>query len=162
MKAFWFAILVTGTAIAAALPASAQDRAGREASNQKMGEKQAAPQGALKPLNEKQFPQNVSWAAVSLNGRSFPGEPPSMMLDAQYRLKGFSGCNTFSATAYPLREQRLAVGPFALTRKSCAGPTMASEKSFLTALRTSAQWDLVGPNLVIKTQAGELRFERSL
>ena len=39
---------------------------------------------------------------------------------------------------------------------------MDSEKQFLTALRTSVQWDLVAGALVIKTQNGELKFERTL
>jgi hypothetical protein len=39
---------------------------------------------------------------------------------------------------------------------------MQSELAFLTALRTAAKWDLVGPQLVITGQAGELRFDRSI
>ena len=35
--------------------------------------------------------------------------------------------------------------------------------SHLVALRTAAQWDIVeGGSLVVKSQAGELRFERTL
>ena len=39
---------------------------------------------------------------------------------------------------------------------------MASEQAFLVALRTAGKWDINGPTLIIKTQNGELRFERSL
>jgi heat shock protein HslJ len=49
-----------------------------------------------------------------------------------------------------------------LTKKSCEGPVMASERAFLTALRTSAKWDTMTGALVIKGPNGEIRFERSL
>jgi heat shock protein HslJ len=114
------------------------------------------------PKEQKIFPTKTSWIAVSLNGKPFSGERPSFILDEQFRLRGFSGCNTFSAVAYPLREQHFAVGPFALTKKSCDKAIMDSEHSFLVALRTSALWDTVGGQLVIKGQNGELKFERSL
>ena len=101
--------------------------------------------------------------AVSLNGKPFTGERPSFRLDDQLRATGFSGCNTYATAAYPLREQALAVGPFALTKKSCDKSAMAIEQSFLVALRSSGKWDIQGRSLIIRTQnGGELRFERSL
>ena len=111
---------------------------------------------------DKIFPLGSSWVAVSLNGRAFGGERPTFSLDDQLRARGFGGCNNYSATAYPLREQSIAVGPFALTKKSCDKGAMAAEQTFLVALRTAAKWDIIGSTLVIKTHNGELRFERSL
>lgn len=112
---------------------------------------------------EKQFPVPSNWTAISLNGKPFTGrDRPTFSLDQQYRAKGFGGCNTYSATSYPLREQRIAVGPFALTRKQCEKDVMEAERAFLVALRTSMQWDLEGSTLIIKTQSGELRMERSI
>jgi heat shock protein HslJ len=111
----------------------------------------------------KIFPLGSSWVAVSLNGKPFGGaERPSFKLDDQLRATGFSGCNTYSTTAYPLRDQGLAVAPFAITKKTCDKATMATEQAFLMALRTSGKWDIQGRNLIIKSQTGELRFERSL
>ena len=74
------------------------------------------------------------------------------------------GCNTFAATAYPLRQQKFAVGPFALPtpRKSCEKAITDQENNFLIALRTSVEWDSVLGTLVVKTQNGELKFERSI
>ena len=108
------------------------------------------------------FPLGSSWVAVSLNGKPFGGDRPSFKLDDQLRATGFSGCNNYSTTAYPLREQGLAVGPFALTKKSCDKSLMAAEQAFLVALRTSAKWKIEGRNLIVTTQNGELRFERAL
>jgi len=111
----------------------------------------------------KVFPLNSSWVAVSLNGKPFTGERPSFRLDDQLRATGFSGCNTYATAAYPLREQGLAVGPFALTKKSCDKATMALEQAFLVALRSSGKWDIQGRNLIIQTQnGGRLVLERSL
>lgn len=111
---------------------------------------------------DKVFPLRSNWTAVSLNGKPFTGDRPSFTLDDQLRARGFGGCNNYSATAYPLREQKMAVGPFALTKKSCDKAAMATEQEFLIALRTAAQWDIQGSVLTIKTQRGELRFERTL
>lgn len=111
---------------------------------------------------DKIFPLGASWVAVSLNGKAFGGERPTFALDDQLRARGFGGCNNYSATAYPLREQGFAVGPFALTKKACDKGVLAAEQSFLVALRTAAKWDMNGSTLIIKTQNGELRFERSL
>ncbi|MXQ14389.1 META domain-containing protein [Microvirga makkahensis] len=110
----------------------------------------------------KIFPLGSSWVAVSLNGKPFTGERPSFRLDDQLRATGFSGCNTYSTTAYPLREQGLAVAPFAVTKKTCDKAAMATEQAFLMALRTSGKWDIQGRNLIIKSQTGELVLERSL
>ena len=112
---------------------------------------------------DKVFPLGASWVAVSLNGKPFSGDRPSFKLDDQLRATGFSGCNTYATAAYPLREQGLAVGPFALTKKSCDKTTMAIEQAFLVALRSSGKWDIQGRNLIIQTQnGGRLILERSL
>jgi heat shock protein HslJ len=49
-----------------------------------------------------------------------------------------------------------------LTKRSCDKAAQAIEQAFLVALRTSAKWDMQGPTLIIRTQNGELRFERAL
>ena len=111
---------------------------------------------------DKIFPLGSSWIAVSLNGRPFTGDRPSFTLNQQFRATGFGGCNTYSATAIPLREQSLAIGPFALTKKSCGKDVMALEQAFLVALRTAAKWQQQGSTLVLQSPNGELRFERAL
>ncbi|GJE61674.1 META domain-containing protein [Methylobacterium trifolii] len=112
---------------------------------------------------EKQFPLDSTWTAVSLNGKTFGGaDRPSFIIDKQYRARGYGGCNTFAATAFPLREQHLAVGPLALTKKPCDKALQALEQAYFVALRTTAQWDLVGSQLVLKSPNGELKFDRAL
>lgn len=153
MRLFRLAALILSAMIA---PAIAQS--GGRPSQPQQPAKAAGPQ-----KQEKQFPVPSSWVALTLNGKAYSGfDRPSFTLDKQYRAKGFGGCNTFSATAYPLREQRFAVGPLALTKKQCDKAVLDSERAFFVAMRTAQQWDLDGLNLVIKSPSGELRFERSI
>jgi heat shock protein HslJ len=147
-------LIVSMLALLGALPAFAQAK--KEA---------ATPVTAAPQQIEKMFPTETSWVVASLNGRRIGGSGAdrlSLMLDQQYRLRGFGGCNTFSATAYPLRKQSLAVGPFAVTKKTCSGSLMSDERSLLVALRSAQTWDLVNNQLVIRGTAGELRLERAL
>ncbi|MFL6570395.1 MAG: META domain-containing protein [Burkholderiales bacterium] len=164
MKALRFTALLIACAVAAP-SAQAQGISSRAMRKKEDEEKQKIEdQKRLVSKREKRFPMGSAWIAVSLNGKPFTGaERPSFTISDQYRATGFGGCNAFSATAYPLREQHIAVGPIALTKKQCDKGVMALEQAFLVALRTAAQWDIVeGGSLVVKSQAGELRFERTL
>lgn len=123
------------------------------------------PLKAVQIGNEKVFPTGVNWIARALNDKpiAVAGEPPAIFLDDQLRARGFGGCNSFSVTAYPLKSQKIAVGPFALTRKQCDKAAMEVERAFLVALRVASEWDMQGANtLIIKGQGGVLRFERGL
>lgn len=146
------ALMVSAAALTAA--ANAQSSGSKSAQEQKP---------SMLAKREKLFPVPSSWVAQSLNGKPYSGrDRPTFALDQQYRARGFGGCNTFSTTAYPLKEQRFAVGPLALTKKQCDKAVMESERAYLVALRTSGQWDLEGITLVLKTPSGEMRFERAI
>jgi len=122
----------------------------------------AAKSGGLTPMQPKQFPVGVQWCSCRLNGKSVGLNQPTLQLDAQLRMRGFGGCNTFSAVAYPLKNQGLAVGPLALTRKECAKAEMELEKAYLLTLRTTAKWEEREGILILLGQAGELKFDRAL
>lgn len=157
MRAIGLTALLVG-AVCVASGAQAQMRKGRGNADQ-----QQSGTIAPKQKEEKKFPLGQSWIAVSMNGKAFGGaERPAFTLDDQFRVRGFAGCNSFSATAFPLKEQGIAVGPLAVTKRSCDTPLMASEKAFLTAMRTSSKWDTVVGSLTIKGPDGELKFERAL
>ena len=110
----------------------------------------------------KQFPVGMQWTLVSLNGKTVSDNRPTLMIDDALRARGFGGCNTFSATAYPLNQQRFAVGPIALTKRSCDKGVMDLERTFLVLFRTAAVWDTKDGQLVIQGNNGMLRFERAL
>jgi len=111
---------------------------------------------------EKTFPLGFSWTLVSLNGKAVSADRPTLQVDEKLRGTGYAGCNTFSATMYPLREQGFAVGPIAVTRKACPKPQADAERDFLVALRTSQKWDLVSGQLVLINPRGQMIFERAL
>lgn len=121
-------------------------------------ESSAVPQ----PTQAVQFPLNAAWTLVSIGGRPISGDRPTLVVDDQLRAKGYSGCNTYSATAYPLRDKGFLVGPIAVTRRACPGPAMAAERAFLVAMRASRNWNLDQGRLVLSGAGGELRFERAL
>jgi heat shock protein HslJ len=111
---------------------------------------------------EKTYPFGWSWSAVSINGKPYGPDRPTLQLDENLRGSGYAGCNTWSATIYPLREQGFAVGPIAVTRKACPKPQADLEKEFLFALRSAQKWDLVSGRLVLTNPRGQLIFERAI
>lgn len=157
MKAFRVAALCLFAALPFGVsPSLAQQAAPDPAASRPVDER--VPQ----PLREEQFPLGVAYVAVALNGREFQGERPAIILDTNFSLRGFAGCNNYSAIAYPQPEQGIAVGPFALTNRECDRTTMAAERSFLTALRAAQRWRIEGNVMTISGPGGELRLERSL
>jgi len=134
-------------------------RRGQMPSREELGTPQSAP---ITQQQEKNFPLGASWTAVSMNGKPIADRRATLQVDQNLRGTGFGGCNTFSASAYPLRQQSFAVGPLALTKRSCDKGLSDFERSFLTALRATQKWDLVNGKLVLKGGAGELQFDRAL
>src|SRR3984957_13421190 len=129
---------------------------------------QKGPQGedeAPKPLPplQKNFPLDQTWSLKELNGKPVPpGSDVRLKIYGSLRGSGYPGCNSWSATMYPVKDQHLAVGPFALTKKECPKDAKALEIGFLSALLGSPEWDLVNGDLVIKGPRGALRLARSL
>ena len=115
------------------------------------------------PPQQKNFPVDQTWQLKELNGKPVPVEiDVSLKIDSALRGSGFTGCNSYSATMYPIKDQHLAVGPFALTKKKCDKDVMEVEFGFLSALLASPVWDLVNGELVIKGPRGAMRLARSL
>jgi len=116
----------------------------------------------LPPL-QKQFPLDQTWSLRELNGKPVPASlDASLKIDGALHGSGFGGCNSWSAVMYPVKDQHLAVGQYALTKKQCDKDTMAVENGFLSALLAGPAWDLVNGDLVIKGPRGALRLARSL
>ena len=131
--------------------------------DQKTGEGEGPP--AVQIGNEKLFPVNTQWVADSLDGKELwsGASRPSIYIDKQLRLKGYDGCNMFSLSAYPLKKQKLAIGPMAVAKTVCDATTVANERSFLNAVRGAKEWDMEGANiLIVKGLGGTVRFERGL
>jgi heat shock protein HslJ len=122
---------------------------------------QAAPRKApQKPVKLDPFPIGQSFRLASINGRPVSGNL-TLKVDDSLRGSGSSGCNTWSAAMYPLKDGRLAMGPVAMTRRACPGPAMALERRYLQALHSGLHWSTPPGALVLKGAAGTLRFERA-
>src|SRR5208283_904325 len=116
----------------------------------------------LPPL-QKNFPFDQTFSLRELNGKPVPeGLDASLKIDGNLRGSGFTGCNSWSATLYPVKDQHLMVGPFALTKKQCPKDVMQIEVGFLSTLIGNPTWDLVNGDLVIKGPRGTARLARSL
>ena len=112
---------------------------------------------------QKQFPLGTTWVLKAFNDKPVPfKDEVTFSIDADYRGSGYSGCNTWSATVYPVKDQKLLVGPVALTHKQCDKAVMLFELQYLAALHVGPAWDLDGGDLVMNGQGGKLRFQRSL
>jgi len=117
---------------------------------------------ALPPL-QKNFPLDQTFSLRDLNGKPVPADlDVSFKLDGAYHASGYSGCNSWSATAYPQTNQHLLVGGFAITKKTCDKVNQDIERGFLRALTGTPAWDLVNGDLVIKGPGGAMRLVRSL
>jgi heat shock protein HslJ len=110
-----------------------------------------------------QFPLDQTFSLRELNGKPVPDSlDVSLKIDGSFRGTGYTGCNSWSATIYPVRGQKLALGPPALTKKQCDKDTMAVEVGFLSALVGQPSWDLINGELIIKGPHGTLKMVRSL
>ena len=115
------------------------------------------------PPMQKNFPLDQTFSLRELNGKPVPASlDVSLKIDGALHGSGFAGCNSWSAVMYPIKDQHLMVGPYALTKKQCDKDVMAIEYGFLTALTAQPSWDLVNGELVIKGPRGALRMVRSL
>jgi heat shock protein HslJ len=122
---------------------------------------QAAPRKApQKPVKLDPFPIGQAFRLASINGKAVSGNL-TLRVDDTFRGSGSSGCNSWSAAMYPLKNGRLAMGPVAMTKRACPGPVMALERRYLYALHSGLRWSTPPGALVLKGAAGTLRFERA-
>ena len=153
------AAVLAGLAVPMLMPGeAAAQRRQQMPSRTELGGQTEIPQAQ----QEKTFPLGASWSLVQINGKPVYDRRATLIVDKNLRGTGFGGCNTFSAAAYPLRQQGFLVGPIALTKRSCDKSQQEFERAFLTALRGTRNWDLVNGRLVLKGAAGELTLSRSL
>lgn len=113
------------------------------------------------PMPEKQsfsFPSNRTFVAETFKGQPFKGDRPTLLLSTTNRATGFSSCNNWSATALVGRNQRIAVGPIAVTKRKCEARLMHNEQIFLYVFRSAQAWSFDGRVLTILSPAGPMTF----
>lgn len=152
-------------AILAAAVVTAASFAAQPALAQKKKKGQEQSEGAEKKDDkytyESPFPTKANWLLTTINGKNPPADA-SLLIDENLRGSGSSGCNTWSATLYPIKGHKLAMGPVAMTKKTCSNDVNGFERAYLTVLRSGPVWDLKGSTLTVKSQYGELVFNRGL
>ncbi len=122
------------------------------------------PPSAASPLPEKpkEYPVGTTWVLKSFNDKPVPvSDDLTFSVDCNFRGSGYSGCNMWSATVYPVKDQKFLVGPVAITKKQCDKDKTQFEVSYLSAIHSGPSWNVVGGDLILKTQSGTLVFQRS-
>ena len=73
------------------------------------------------------------------------------------RVAGSAGCNGYSA-AYEIRGDEMSIGLAASTMMMCPAPEgiMEQESAYLTALQSTARYEIEGQALTLKNSAGEM------
>ena len=155
MKKLAILAAMTIAAALAAQPALAKKKKDQE---QEQGQAQKKDD---KFAYESPFPTKATWQLRTINGKNPPAEA-SLLIDENLRGTGSSGCNTWSATLYPVKGHRLAMGPVAMTKKNCSPEVNNFERAYLTVLRSGPTWDLQGSTLTVKSKYGELTYSRGL
>lgn len=141
--------------VALAGPAHAQQQKGKQEKKEETAQERYK--------QEKQFQTKITWRLVEINNKPVPRSVDiTFMIDDAYRGSGFGGCNAWSATIYPVRGQKLAMGPIAYTKKQCDAATMQLERAFLTALAGGPNWDVENSVMTLKNGANTMRLERAL
>lgn len=112
---------------------------------------------------EQQFPFGATWLLTDIDGKAVSGDAPSFRLDDKLRATGFGGCNSFSLALYPIKDQKLAAGAIATTKKTCGKPLDDVERSVLVGIHSLPTWHLESNgDLTIKAQNGTMHFRRGL
>jgi heat shock protein HslJ len=105
------------------------------------------------------FPLNRTFAAISYKDQTFKDDRPTILISASNRGTGFSACNNWSATILPRQDQRLVIGPVAISKRKCEERLMHNEQVFLFVMRTSQEWFYDGYTLTLKGPYGEMKFQ---
>ncbi len=81
-----------------------------------------------------------AWTVVTIGDAGVLDQTePSLVIQADGRVNGSSGCNRYSGTA-TLSDDAMGFGALASTRMACAAAVMEQEQAFLSALEGVAGW----------------------
>lgn len=96
------------------------------------------------------------WTLVEIDGQPVPAgvEPPLAHFERDV-VRGFSGCNRFSATVKETKPGEIEIGVAAGTRKACPPPAMDLEDKFLAELGKVRGYTFLAGQLALTWQDGE-------
>lgn len=96
------------------------------------------------------------WTLVEMNGQPLPAgvEPPLVHFEGN-SVRGFAGCNRFSASVKETKPGEIDVGAAAATKKACPPPQMALEDEFLRQLDAVNRYSYLAGQLALTWQDGD-------
>jgi len=105
------------------------------------------------------------WTLVEIDGEPVPaGVDPPLIHFAADKLRGFAGCNRFTASVAESKPGEIDIGAAAAEKKACPQPQMDLEQKFLTQLDAVNRYSYVAGQLALTwvdgERAGTLRFRK--
>ena len=105
------------------------------------------------------------WQLVSIDSQPLPADtkPPVIHFDRD-GIRGFAGCNRFTASVKETAPGVIQVGPPAATRMACPGPEMDLEQAFLAGLAKTNGYTFLAGRLALtwtdKNGSGRMLFAK--
>lgn len=96
------------------------------------------------------------WTLVEIDGQPVPQgvDPPLIHLEGG-KLRGFAGCNRFTASVTETKPGEIDVGAAAAEKKACPPPQMELEQKFLTQLDAVNRYSYVAGQLALTWADGD-------
>jgi len=97
------------------------------------------------------------WTLVEMDGQPVPNglDPPLIHFDGQ-KLRGFAGCNRFTAPVTESKPGEIDIGAAGAEKKACPAPQMELEQKFLTQLDAVNSYSYVAGQLALTWQKGDV------
>jgi heat shock protein HslJ len=128
--------------------------------------------GALKPVSSEVVGTiSISllaaneWQLVSMDGQPLPeGTKPPVILFERDGVRGFAGCNRFTASVKETAPGEIDIGTVAATKMACPPPAMDLEQKFLAGLDKVSAYTFRAGQLALtwsdKEGSGSLLFSK--
>ena len=96
------------------------------------------------------------WTLVEIDGQPVPQgvDPPLIHFEGE-KLRGFAGCNRFTASVTETKPGDVDIGAAAAEKKACPAPQMDLEQKFLTQLDAVNRYSYVAGQLALTWQDGD-------
>ena len=105
------------------------------------------------------------WTLIEIDGQPLPPDiDPPLIHFATDKLRGFAGCNRFTASISESKPGEIDIGTPAAERKACPPPQLELEQKFLARLDATKQYSYMSGQLALTWQDGDrsgtLRFRK--
>lgn len=96
------------------------------------------------------------WTLLEIDGQPVPADvdPPLIHVESN-RIRGFAGCNRFTASVAETKPGEIEIGAAAAEKKACPAPQMELEQKFLAQLDAVNRYSYVAGQLALTWTEGE-------